>query len=51
MIWPFMFFIRMSKNGHSFKLCSIVNFILGCRFCSGLCYSFMSPHDHFQNMK
>ena len=52
MIWPFtFFFIRMSKNGNSFKLCSIVNFILGCRFCSRLCNSLMSPHGHFQNMK
>ena len=36
MIWPFTFFIRMSKNGYSFELCSIVNSILGCRFCSRL---------------
>ena len=32
MILPFAFFIWMSKNGNSFKLFSIVNFILGCRF-------------------
>ena len=51
MIWPFTFFIRMSKNGSSFELCSIVNFILGCRFCSRLYNSLMSPHGHFQNMK
>ena len=49
--WPFMFFIRMSKNGNSFELCSIVYFILGCRFCSRLCNSLMSPHGHFQNTK
>ena len=36
-------FIRMSKNGNSFKLCSIVNFILGCRFCSRSCYSLIPP--------
>ena len=29
MMWRFPFFIRMSKNGTSFKLCSTVNFILG----------------------
>ena len=51
MIWPFTAFIRMSKNGNSFKLCSIVNFILGCRFCSRSCNSLMSPHGCFQNMK
>ena len=41
----------MSKNGSSFELCSIINVILGCRFCSRLCNSLMSPHGHFQNMK
>ena len=30
---------------------SIVNFILGCRFCSSSCNSLMSPHVYFQNMK
>ena len=25
-------YIWISKNGNSFELCSIVNFILGCRF-------------------
>ena len=49
MIW--LFFMRMSKNSSSFDLCSPVNFILGCRFRSRLCYSLMSPHRHFQNMK
>ena len=44
-------FIRISRNIISFKLCSIVNLILGCRFCCRLCNSFMSPHGHFQNMK
>ena len=44
-------FIRMSKNGHSFELCSVVNFTLGCRFCCRLCNSLISPHGHFQNMK
>ena len=34
MILPFTFFTRMSKKGSSFRLCSIVNFILGCRFCT-----------------
>ena len=29
MIWPFTLFIRMSKNGGSFELCSKVNFIWG----------------------
>ena len=51
MIWPFTFFIRMTKNGNSFKLCSIVNSILGYRFCGRLCNSLMSPHGHFENMK
>ena len=51
MILPFTFFIRMSKNGNSFKLCSIVNFVLGCRFCGRLCNSLMSSHGYFQNMK
>ena len=51
MIWPLIFFIRMSKNGNSFKLCSIVNFILVCRFCSRSCNSLMFPHGYFQNMK
>ena len=41
----------MSKNGSSFELCSIVNLILGWRFCVRLCNSLMSPHEHFQNMK
>ena len=41
----------MSKNGNSFKLCSIVNFILGCKFCCSLCNSLMSSHEYFQNMK
>ena len=50
-IWPFTFFIRMSKDGNSFELCCMVNFILGCRFCSWLYNSLMSPHGHFQNMK
>ena len=42
MIWPFTFFMRMSQNGTSFELCSIVNFILECRFWSRLCNSFIS---------
>ena len=46
-----MFFMRMSKNGSSFELCSIVNFIFVCRFCSRLCNSLMSPHVHFHNIK
>ena len=50
-IWPFLFLIKMSKNGNSLKLCSMVNFILECRFWSKLCKSLMLPHDHFQNMK
>ena len=37
------FFLRTSKNGSSFELCSTVNFISGCRFCSSLCNSLMSP--------
>ena len=49
MVLSFTFFIRVSKN--SFKLCSIVNFILGCRFCSRSCNSLMFPHGCFQNMK
>ena len=44
-------FMGMSKNGSSLKLCSIDNFILGCRFWSRLCNSLISPHEHFQNMK
>ena len=51
MIWPFTFFIRMSKNSISFELCFIVNFIFGCRFYSRLCNSLMSSRGHFQNMK
>ena len=30
---------------------SIVNFILGCWFCSRSCNSLMSQHGYFQNMK
>ena len=41
----------MSKNGCSFELCSIVNFILEYRFCCRLWNSLMSPHGHFQIMK
>ena len=44
-------FMRMSKNGCSFELCSIVNFILGCTFWNMLCNSLMCLHGHFQNMK
>ena len=44
-------FIRMSKNDSSFELCSIVNFIFGCRFCCRLCNLLMPPYGHFQNMK
>ena len=51
MILLFTFFMRMCKNGNSFRLCSIVNFIFGCRFCSRSCNSLMSPHGYFQNMK
>ena len=51
MIWPFPFLIRKSKNGNSFELCSIVNSILVCRFCSSLSNSLISPHGHFQNLK
>ena len=40
----------MSKNGNSFELCSIVNFILGSRFCRSLSNLLMSPHGHGQNM-
>ena len=43
MIWVFTFFIMMCKNGRYFELCSIVNFNLGCRFCSRLCNSLISP--------
>ena len=49
---PLTFFMRMSKNRNSFRLCSIVNFIWGCRFCSRSCNSLMSaPHGYFPNMK
>ena len=41
--------MRMSENGSSFELCSIVNLILGCRFCSRLSNSFM--YKYFPNMK
>ena len=47
----YTFFTRMSKNGNSFRLCSIVDFMLRCRFCSSSCNSLMSPHGYFQNMK
>ena len=41
MILPLTFFTGMSKNGSSFRLCSIVNFILGCRFCSSSIYIYI----------
>ena len=44
MIWPYSFFIRMSKNGSSFELCSIVNFTLGCTLWSRLCNSLISSY-------
>ena len=47
----YVFFIRMSINGNFFKLCSVVDFILGCRFCSRSCNLLMYPHGYFQNMK
>ena len=36
MIYPFWFFMNMSKNGCYLELCCIVNFILGCRFLSNV---------------
>ena len=52
MIWPFLlFFMRMTRNGNSLQLCSILNFIMGCRFWSNLCNSLMFPHGNFQNIK
>ena len=51
MMWPFWFFMRMSKNGSSLDLCSIVNFIFGYRFWSKFYNWLMFPHGHFQNMK
>ena len=50
-IWPFSFLMWISKNGSSLKLCSMVNFILECRFWRKLCKSLMLLHGHFQNMK
>ena len=44
-------FYKDVKNGCSFELCSIMHFILGCRFCSMWCNSLISPHGHFQNIK
>ena len=44
-------FMRMYKNGSSFELRSIVNFILVYGFWSRLCSSLMSSHGYFQNMK
>ena len=38
-------------NYNSLKSCSMVNFILECRFWSKLCKLLMLPHGHFQNMK
>ena len=45
------FSISTSKNGSSFVLRSIANFILECRFFSRLCNSLMSSHGHFQSSK
>ena len=50
-IWPSSFLKRMFKNDSSLNLCSIVNSILGCRFCSKLCKLLMLPYGHFQKMK
>ena len=50
-IWPFQFLMRMSESSNSLNLCSMVNFILGCRFLSKLCKSLMLPQEYFQNMK
>ena len=44
-------FMEMSKNGSFLKLCSMVNFILECRFWSKLCKLLMSPHRRFQDVK
>ena len=44
-------FYKDVKNGNSFVLCFIVNFILGCRFCSRPYNSLMSSHGYFQNTK
>ena len=46
MIWQFSFLMRISKNGGSLKLSSIVNFISGCKYWSRLCNSLMLPHGH-----
>ena len=43
--------MRMSKNGSSLKLCSMVRFILGCRYWNKLYKLLMLPYGHFQNMK
>ena len=50
-IWPFSFLMRMSKNCSSLTLCSMVNFILLCKFWSKLGNSLMFSNGHFQNMK
>ena len=42
-----LFLMRISKNGSSLKLCSTVNFILGCKFFSRLCNSLMFPYGYF----
>ena len=44
LIWLFSFLMGMCKNGNSLKLCSMVNFILGCKFWSKLCKCLILPH-------
>ena len=35
------------KNRNSFNLCSMVNFISGCKFWSKLCKLLMLSHEYF----
>lgn len=48
-----LFFIvtRMSRKGSSVGLCSSVKFIFGCRFCSKVWSSLISPHEVLQRIK
>ena len=50
-IWPFLFLLRIPKNGSSLKLCSMVNLMLICWFCCHLRKLLILHHENFQNMK
>ena len=48
MIWPFSFFYEDVKKDFSSAMYSIVNFYLGCSFCSWLYNSLLSTQGHFR---